>query len=133
MSDFTLRYAGYHKPIEDLAVGECTVRPCAEPNGTTSYLLWFYVLDDEGVALETLEVPIIPNGLFTPAGPGGRSWGFTRAGAGVWQVSPSINVLPHPVTPGAKFIHPGNHPTITTSHWHHTPEVLGVPEGEPWQ
>jgi hypothetical protein len=131
MGDFTLRYAGYHVEPEDLKVNDCTIRTTTGENGAAYPRLWFYVLSDEGVALEMLGVPLAPNSTYSEGGPGGKTWGFTKTAAGVWQVAPSINVLQHPIH--GVIIHPGEHPEIKTSSWHHTPVVVGVPEGEPWQ
>lgn len=133
MSDFTLRYAGFHVDPGELKEGECTIR-LAKREGAAAYpLLWFFVRDDEGVRLEIEGVPIAPNGSYTETGIGGRTWGFMRASSGVWVVSPSINVLPHPHYPGQTIVHAGEHPEIATSSWHHTPQVVGVPDGEAWQ
>jgi hypothetical protein len=134
MTDFDLRYVGYHVEPEDLKVNECTIRPTCVLNGNGVYpRLWFRVLDDEGQALDMLGVALAVNGSFAENGPGGRTWGFTRSSVGVWIVTPSINVLPHPRSPGEILIHSGEHPEIKTSSWHHTPSVVGVPDGEPWQ
>lgn len=131
MTDFTLQYAGYHIEPEDLKIGECTIRPTRTLDGqATYYRLWFYVARNTDGAPEMFGVALIVNGSFTESGPGGRSWGFTRAsaGAGAWQISPSINVL----GVVSRETHAGEHPSLG-SVWHHTPIVVDVPDGEPWQ
>ena len=120
-----LTYRGYHVPVEDLAVGECTVRPTRNSAGASWWALWFCVLRETDGQPDCFEVPINPNGSYSEAGPGGKTWGLTRSTPGAWQVSPSINVL------NTRDLHPGAHPSAP-SLWHQTPMIVGVPEGEPW-
>ena len=115
--------------IEELTLGECTLRRCANADGTTWWNLWFRVARETDGVPEVFEVPVIPRGAYTEAGPGGRSWGLNDQGGGVWQVSPSINVVN---TGNGSATHPGDHSTLP-SLWHKTPSVEGVPTGEPWQ
>src|SRR5580692_2059995 len=106
MGDFTLRYRPGGVMIEELAVGECTIRQCSL--GEKSWWnLWFNVARDTDGVPEVFEVPILPNASFNENGPGGRSWGFADQGGGVWQISPSINVTQS--ENGDKFILPGPH------------------------
>lgn len=88
-----------------LALNECCIT-AAE----TGWMLHFYGRAADGRE-RTYHAPINPNGTHTDGGPLGRTWGLTRCGAGEWQVSPSIDF----------------------GDWHHTPKIVGVPEGEPWQ
>lgn len=118
-----LRYAGFHVEPEKLALGECTVRG-TQGDGAAYWRLWFYVNRDSDGQPDMFGVPLNPNGGYSESGPGGRTWGLTRAEPGTWQVSPSINVLVH------REIHPGEHQD--ESLWHQTPKIIGVPEGEPW-
>jgi len=117
-----LRYRGL-VPVEDLAIGECTVHRAGNDSGAKWWLLWFRVEREDGGGPIDVAVPINPNGSYVEDGPGGRTWGLTRAGVGTWQVSPSINVL-------ADQLHPGPHES--PSLWHQTPRVVGVSDGEPW-
>lgn len=117
-----LRYQA-HARIEDLAIGECTVHPCAAATGARWWLLWFRVEREDNGQPDDFAVPIAPNGSFTEGGPGGRTWGLSPTGGGVWQVSPSINVTAGEVVAGA---HPM--PSI----WHQTPQIGGVPNTERW-
>src|ERR1700691_5122469 len=110
--------------IEDLQLGECTIHRCG-----TGWNLWFYVTRETDGVPEDFVVPVNPGGGYIENGPLGRTWGFTKSGSGVWQVSPSINVLDDA---GARAVQAGAHPT-TPSLWHQTPSVVGVPDGEPWQ
>jgi hypothetical protein len=112
-----------HAQIEDLAVGECTVHSCAAANGLRWWQLWFRVEREDNGQPADFVVPIAPHGSLTESGPGGKTWGVTRVGAGLWQVSPSINVLAGEVVAGA---HP--EPSI----WHRTPQIDGVPDSEHW-
>jgi hypothetical protein len=122
----SLKYRGYHVDPDDLQLGECTIRPAAELNGSRAYYrLWFYVNRDSDGQPDMFSVPLNPNGGWIENGPGGKTWGFNRCGAGEWQVSPSINVLT------TRDLHPGLHPSVA-SLWHQTPKVIGAPDGEPW-
>ena len=117
-----LRYKGL-VPVEDLAIGECTVHRAGNDSGAKWWLLWFRVDREDGGGPFDVAVAINPSGGYVESGPGGRTWGLQRAGAGTWQVSPSINVL-------ADQVHPGPH--ASPSMWHQTPRVVDVPDGEPW-
>ena len=129
MSDFTLTYRS-GVPIENLMLNECTIRPCRLNDGDESWWnLWFYVARETDGVPQIFEAHILPRSPFIEYGPGGRGWGFNDEGGGVWQVSPSINILN--TGDGGKLIHPGPHPTLP-SLWHKTPSVVGVPAGEPW-
>ncbi len=112
--------------VEDLAIGECTMHRAANSDGTRWWLLWIHVNRDNDGQPDDFAVPVNPNGSYIEAGPGGKTWGLTLTESGVWQVSPSINVL----ETGA--IHAGEHPA--SSLWHQTPTIVGVPEGaiEEW-
>ena len=118
-----------HSLIEDLQPGECTIHRCGTPDGKRWWNLWFYVPRETDGVLEDFVVPVNPGGAYTENGLGGKTWGFTKSGAGVWQVSPSINVLDDA---GARAVQAGGRPA-TPSLWHQTPSVVGVPDGEPWQ
>ena len=120
----SLRYRAY-VDIDDLQVGECTVRPVKTDAGVRWFNLWFRVKRDSDGQEDVFGVPINPNGGFIEAGPGGKTWGLTKQGPGVWQVSPSINVL------DTRDVHPGEHPSVSL--WHQTPSVVDVPDGECWQ
>ena len=113
-----------HSLIEDLALGECTMHSCQAPSGARWWQLWFFVARDSDGQPDTFRVPVIPNGSFTESGPGGRTWGLTSMGAGVWQVSPSINVLDTRDTVAGEHQFP--------SLWHQTPQVSDVPDSELW-
>lgn len=112
--------------VEDLAPGECTVHRAADSNGKRWWLLWFYVRRDDDAVLEDFAVAIEPGGVPREDGPGGRSWGLTDSGGGVWQIAPSINVLGGP----SRRVIQG---PADGSIWHHTPSIVGVPAGERWQ
>ncbi|MGO9832603.1 MAG: hypothetical protein ACLP1X_00130 [Polyangiaceae bacterium] len=129
MGDFVLRYrAGVL--LSDLRENECTIHRATTADRTATYwLLWFYVRRGTDQELEDFAVPIIPRGTYQETGPGGRSWGFTDQGGGVWALAPSINVLQSAV---GKMFQPGEHPALP-SLWHKTPSVENVPTGEPWQ
>lgn len=121
----TLRYRGYHIDIDELEVGECTIRSTRNEAGASWYTLWFRVLRDSDGQPDTFSVPFNPNGLYLENGPGGKTWGLTMSWPGAWQVAPSINVL------NTRDPHPGEHPS--PSLWHQTPMIVGVPSGgEPW-
>jgi hypothetical protein len=122
----TLHYRSFVM-VEDLLVGECTIRPCAGERGDFWHM-WFRVARKSDGAPDTFCVPVAPNGGFTDAGPGGLTWGLAWGGGedpGAWQVSPSINVL------DTREPHPGVHPTLQ-SLWHETPCIRAVPLGERW-
>lgn len=123
----TLRYRGFEVAPEDLAIGECTVRPTRAPNGGALYWrLWFLAARETDGVPEMFGVPLNPNGAYTENAPGGKTWGLTKTSPGTWQIAPSINVLE------SRVLHPGEHPT-EVSVWHQTPAIVGVPDGEPWQ
>jgi hypothetical protein len=110
--------------VEALAIDECTIHGAGNDGGARWWNLWLCVnRETDGVA-DYFVVPVLPNGAFTESGPGGKTWGLSRAEPGAWQVSPSINVL----NTGA--VHPGEH--AAPSLWHQTPKIVGVPEGEAW-
>lgn len=118
-----LRYRSF-VGVEDLEVGECTMHRCANGSGPEYWHLWCRVLrEDNGQPLDFC-VPVNVGGAFIESGPGGKTWGLTRAGMDRWQFSPSINVL------GDHELHPGAHDA--PSMWHQTPAVVGVPPSESW-
>ena len=117
-----------HALIEDLQLGECTVHRCGTTDGKRGWNLWFYVARETDGVPEDFVIPVNPGGGYTENGPLGKTWGFTNSGGGVWQVSPSINVV---TLPSGTAIAAGVHPA--TSLWHQTPSVVSVPDGEPWQ
>ena len=123
-----------HALIEDLAVGECTMHRASGSGAACWWQLWFMVLRETDGQPMRCCVPMNPGGGYIENGPGGKTWGLTMpavtpydAGPGTktWQVSPSINVLN---TGDAQV---GPHPTLP-SLWHQTPEIVGVPDAEPW-
>ena len=124
----TLQYKGFGAFVDELGLNECTIHQCKELSGALSWRMWFCVARETDGVVKIFAVPLIPRGAYTETGPGGRSWGFQPQGGGVWQVSPSINVLD--VSGCEKY--PGEHPALP-SLWHQTPSVVGVPDGEPWQ
>lgn len=89
-------------------LNECCIVPVKAPS--PAWLMHFHVRTTDGHG-QTFRVPVNPNGPSLENGPLGRTWGLTRSAPGKWQISPSIDF--------------GN--------WHHTPEIVDVPEGEPWQ
>lgn len=114
--------------VEDLQPGECTVHRAADADGRRWWLLWAYVYrEDRAGALIDLAVPVNPNGPYLDQGLGGRTWSLMSAGAGRWQLAPSVDAK---VT-GAK--HPGFAQDTSMSLWHQTPTLVDVPEGEAWQ
>jgi hypothetical protein len=112
--------------IDDLAVGECTIRRATISTGAYYWNLWFCVLRETDGQPDIFVVPVNPNGSFLENGPGGKTWGFAPAVPvpGTWQISPSINVL------NTREVHPGEH--AQPSLWHQTPTIVGVPAGEAW-
>ena len=122
---YTLRYRSY-VPVEDLAIGECTVRATGNNAGAAWWQLWFRVLrEDNGQPID-VAVPINPNGSFVEAGPGGKTWGITRTDpvSTTWIVAPSVNVL------HTADLHPGDHPE--PSMWHQNVAVDGVSASDLW-
>jgi hypothetical protein len=115
--------------IEDLAPNTCTVHRAGTADGKRWWLLWLYVYRDDRLGeLIDLAVPVNPNGTFVENGPGGRTWGLVNIGGGVWQISPSVNVIGQG---DARILHPGEHPSAP-SIWHQTPTMVGVPGTENW-
>jgi len=111
--------------VEDLNVGECTMHRAGNSDGARWWLLWFRVNRETDNLEETIAVPVNPNGPYIETGPGGKTWGFTGPGLlGAWYVSPSINVL------NTKELRNGEHEA--PSLWHQTPQILSVPDNEPW-
>jgi|GEM_PF-1955320 len=123
----TLHYRS-HVLIDDLALDECTVHRATDKKGATWWNLWFHVARETDGEPEVFVVPVAPGGKYVENGPGGRTWGFTNMGHGVWEVSPSINVLNDE---DARRAVAGVAPT-GASLWHKTPTVVDVPDGEPW-
>lgn len=102
-------------------------------NAARWWQLWFRVLRDTDGQAEDFCVPMNPGGSYIENGPGGKTWGLTCPPASMqditpgtknWRVAPSINVL----NTGNAVA--GAHPA--PSLWHQTPEIVGVPDGEPW-
>jgi hypothetical protein len=115
--------------VEDLTPNECTIRRASRQDGSAKFWnLWFYVARETDGVLEAFVVPVIPNGVYTESGPGGRSWGLNHSSPDTWQISPSINVLNDD---DARRVQVGESPT-GQSLWHQTPAVVGVPDGEAW-
>lgn len=112
-----------HARVEDLAVGDCTVHRAAKSPAERWWLLWFYVARETDGVPEDFCVPVNPGGPAIESGPGGRTWGLTKTAAGVWQVSPSINIQVSRVA----LMGPAG-PSL----WHQTPQIVGVPDDEPW-
>ncbi len=120
-----LRYRSFVE-VDDLGVGECTVKVCVAENGVRFWHMWVRVLRDGGQPL-VFCVPVAPNVVGPSDGPpGGKTWGLCRSGLNRWQIAPSINVLE------SKDVHPGLHPT-ERSIWHQTPALVEVPDLERWQ
>lgn len=113
-----------HTMIEDLAVGECTMHRASNSGPGRWWMLWFRVLRETDGQPEDFAVPVNPMGAYAESGPGGRTWGLTNVAGGIWQVSPSINVL------DSRDAVAGTHqfPSL----WHQTPSIEGVPLDEPW-
>jgi hypothetical protein len=126
MSTVALQYRS-HARIEELALGECTMHRA----GTSTarwWLLWVHVARETDGQSEDIAVPVIPGGQYTENGPGGRTWGLNKTGPGIWTVSPSINVLNDD---DARLVVAGHAPT-GQSLWHQTPDIVYVPDDEPW-
>jgi hypothetical protein len=120
--------------VEQLSLNECTIHRAANADARW-WLLWFYVLRETDSIAEDFAVPVNPNGAYTKDGvswrgfrPVGRTWGLTRTSMGVWQISPSINVVSDF---GVQRVVAGP-PARGRSIWHQTPTIVGVPESEPW-
>ena len=110
MGDVRLNYV-VRADADGLRPGQCTVRG-ASRDGRFFYALLFVVhRDDRPAETTTIRVLINIGGAFDGHGVGGRTWGFQKVGDGLWSVSPSIDVGPE---------------------WHHTPDVVGVPDEPPW-
>jgi len=116
MVDAVLRYVD--RLLDELAPGECTFRRARLADGTRQWRLWFVVLNevepDAGVRT-LLSVAIAPGGpAVDAADPTTRAWALTRVATGrwAWDVAPSIN---------ARDV------------WHHTPQIIDVPEPPPWE
>lgn len=114
--------------VEGLAVNECAVHHASDGAGKRWWNLWLYVARETDGELETFVVPVNPGGGYVEGGPGGKTWGLTKTASGTWQVAPSINVLDDE---GARQIQAGEAPT-GRSLWHQTPQIVGVPDAEPW-
>jgi len=114
-----LRYRSFLEP-DDLALGECTIKPCLSEKGDRYWHMWVRVEPT------VFCVPVAPNVVGPSEGPGGKTWGLCRSGLNRWQISPSINVLE------SKDVHQGHHPS-ERSLWHQTPALVEVPDLERWQ
>jgi len=110
--------------IETLQVGECTIHRASGSSAARWWQLWFHVLRDSDGQPEIFCVPVAPNGSYSESGPGGRTWGLTSVGHGVWQISPSINVLDDRDAIAGTHEHP--------SLWHQTPQLIGATDKEVW-
>ena len=93
------------------------------------WLLWARVACETDGSPLNIAIPVIPGGVYTENGPGGRTWGLTKISAGIWAVLPSVNVLAgdgdgHAVVAG--------HAPTGRSLWHQTPDIVCVPADEPW-
>ena len=126
MSDISLQYKS-HAMIDSLRLGECTIHRAGNSNGSKWWNLWMCVARDSDKQEDYFCVPVNPNYDLVPNGPGGRHWGLKKTGAGIWTVTPSVNVLSN------NHVYPGPHPNRITSLWHHTPDIVFVPDGESWQ
>jgi len=109
--------------VDDIKLNECTIHRASGSTAARWWLLWFYVCRDTDKQPEVFCVPVNPRGSYAENGPGGRTWGLSSVAHGVWQVSPSINVL------GSRDAQAG---ASSDSIWHHTPTITGVPDDEPW-
>lgn len=122
-----------HAQIDDLAINEATVHRASGAGPARWWVLWFVALRDTDGQPETFCVPINPEGPFVEQGPGGRTWSIScpagtmqakADGTHNWQISPSINVLDDLGAVAGTHLRP--------SIWHHTPEIVGVPDSESW-
>lgn len=113
-----------HSLIEGLSLDECTMHRASGSNSARWWQLWFLVRRRDNGQPQCLSVPMNPNGPYLPLGPGGKTWSLTRIASGIWQVSPSINVLAD-----GNATDTANHPALL---WHETPEIINVPDDEPW-
>jgi len=121
---FILRYRSMVY-VEALAENECTIHRAVTQKGERYWLLWFYVKRVDNDSLEDFAVPVIPNGVYTESGPGGRSWGLNKVMERDWQISPSIHIS------GSKEID-AKMPNSKTI-WHATPLIVEVlPLIQPW-
>lgn len=110
--------------VEALNENDCTIHRAATPNRIRYWILWFYVKCTDGFH-HSFAVPIIPNGIYTENGPGGRSWGLVKIVDGEWQISPSIHVGPDKAI-DARLPNRG-------SLWHETPRIVNAkPYDEIW-
>lgn len=110
--------------VDDLEIGQCTIHRATNAQAARWWLLWFYANRETDGQPEWFGVPVSPGGVYTENGPGGRTWGLQRTGVGIWQVSPSINVLDDRDAAAG--------PQKYRSIWHQTPALMGVPDDEPW-
>jgi hypothetical protein len=123
---FVLRYRP-NVHIADLSEDECTVHRAKNAKWRYWNLWWNSRRETDG-ELEIFCVPVLPNASYIEDGPGGRSWGLTRAGVGRWLISPSINVLVDEEK--RQFV--AGHVLTSSSIWHKTPLIIEVPEDESW-
>ena len=132
MSDAPLKYVP-RAHADDLAPFECTIHRASGSNAARWWLLWFCAPRDSDGITELFAVPVNPLGVYIENGPGGRTWGLSLPPASVqeiapgthnWLITPSINVL------DTRDAVAGTHhwPSL----WHHTPEIIGVPDDEVW-
>jgi hypothetical protein len=130
MNDCLLIYRS-RVEIDDLAIGECTIRRCSNSNAARWWQLWFHAVRDTDGQPEWFSVPV-QIGNYIENGPGGKTWGLSLPvatqhdvpGTNVWAISPSINALDN------RHATAGSH--SNQSIWHHTPEIIGVPIDEKW-
>lgn len=126
MTDLRYRACG----IDDLALGECTVRLTGD-GAARWWQLWTLVrgaLGEPGY----VAVPVDVGGEYAERGSSGRrTWGLRRTGPGTWQVSPSIDVRAYVAADGRE-VAKGSPGAREISWWHQTPRLVGVPDGEPW-
>ena len=90
----------------DLQENECTIRMIG--GGLAQFVFCYH--DKSNGERWTHSMPVRPNGQH--GGPE-RAWGLNRSGPNRWQITPSIN--------------------LGDDHWHETPAVVDVPDGEDWQ
>ena len=121
----TLAYKS-HSLIEGLSLDECTMHRASGSNSARWWQLWWRVSRTSDGQPQIFCVPVNPNGPYLPLGPGGKTWGLTKTASGIWQISPSINVLASGDATDA-----ANHPRVP-SLWHETPAIINVPDAEPW-